>query len=274
MAKNKMLPIHVVENSANSKLSVRGSGFNVITTYAEVGPTCPRKCWFHPTGEYLEQAKALGLKPCYTKKGPTNFLVSAKAFQEADYTQLGIDGVAEVFNRILTMHKYHRKHVDLIRWQTGGDILHPWTGQVWDEFVDLILDVAAISKPLGIPTIGFTATWREPGAQRLRRFFHASVQNEADARQASEMGWTVAYAVLKQDVPAGMKFLRSLSTEIKALPCPEQTGKADSCANCGACCYGDFTIVSPHPIEPSYMKYRRMLDSYLVPINLLLIQHN
>ena len=147
MAKKKQLPVNVVQNSKNRKLSALKPTYNVVTTYTEVGPTCPTECWFHPKSIHTAMREELKLKACYTKKGPTNFLVSAKAFQDADFTQLGIDDVARVFDGILTMHKYRRKHVDLIRWQTGGDLLHPWTGVIWDEFVDLILDVAAFSRP-------------------------------------------------------------------------------------------------------------------------------
>jgi hypothetical protein len=273
MAKKKQLPVNVVQNSKNRKLSALKPTYNVVTTYTEVGPTCPHKCWFHPTGEYLEQAKALGLKLCYTKKGPTNFLVSAKAFQDADFTKLGIDDVARVFDGILTMHKYRRKHVDLIRWQTGGDLLHPWTGVIWDEFVDLILDVAAFSRPLGIPTIGFTATWRDPKVQRLKGFFHASVQTPDDAAHAIDLGWSVAYAVLEPLVPHAIKTIKELPTPLPVVYCPEQSGRAESCADCGLCCVVDPAAITPHPLEPKYMLYRRKVGEYLIPMNVVFKNH-
>lgn len=271
MAKRIKTAVTVVENTQNSKLIGKSKMYNWITTYTEVGPTCPTTCWFHPDSVFADDLKALKLKPCYTKRGHVRFSVAAEKFAGADVSDGALLPVREHFDRILMMHEAGRKTVDGIRFQTGGDILHPVTGQPWMEFIDLILYVINRCLVLGIPVIGFTATWRYPEVQVLRGKFHASVQTFADAQQAIDMGWTVAYAVGEQDVPMALGQLRSLNK--KAVFCPEQAGKAASCSDCGICAVADASALDEVLYESKYMQYRKRFDTFDIPLSIVLKNH-
>jgi hypothetical protein len=263
--------VTVVENTGNTKLVGTSTMYNWITTYTEVGPTCPTTCWFHPESLYADELKKLKLKACYTKRGHVSFSVAASKFAGADTSDGALAPVRERFDRIFLMHEAGRKTVDGIRFQTGGDILHPVTGQPWMEFIDIILYAIERALPLGIPVIGFTATWRYPEVQVLRRKFHASVQTFADAKQATEMGWTVAYAVGEQDVPQAVSELRSLGQ--RAVYCPEQAGKAKSCSDCGLCAVADSSRLDRVLWEEDYMLYRKRFVLNDIPVSIVLKNH-
>lgn len=263
--------VTVVENTGNTKLVGKSEMYNWLTTYTEVGPTCPVTCWFHPESIHADELKKLKLKACYTKRGHVSFSVAASKFAGADTSDGALIPVRERFDRILLMHEAGRKVVDGIRFQTGGDILHPVTGQPWMEFIDLILYVIERALPLGIPVIGFTATWRYPEVQVLRRKFHASVQTFADAKQAVEMGWTVAYAVGEKDVPQALSELRSLGQ--RAVYCPEQAGLTASCSDCGLCAVADSSVLNQVLYESRYMFYRKRYVGFDIPVSIVLKNH-
>jgi len=271
MRKQAPMPVTVTESTRTSKLVGESKIFNVVATTTQVGPTCPRECWFHPDSLFKAEAKALGLKPCYTLSGPMFFQVRASKFEGADFGSESLLPVRAKFDSILQMHRFGRKVVDLIRWQTGGDILHPETGRPWVAFIDLILAVTLEATSMGIPVIGFTATWREPESQRLRGLFHASVQTIEDAALAISMGWTVAYAVLEKDVPQAVAELRKLG--VRAVYCPEQADKTDSCCNCGICASGDAVLFHEVPFEIRYMMYRKKFLLSGIPMCIVLKMH-
>ena len=271
MGKQAQLPVTVVESTRTGKLVGESKIFNVAATITQVGPTCPLRCWFHPNSMFKAEAKALGLKPCYTLKGKMSLHVRSSKFEDADFGSESLLPVRAKFDYILQMHKLGRKPLDLIRWQTGGDILHPETGRPWVAFIDLILAVTSEATSMGIPVIGFTATWREPESQRLRGLFHASVQTLEDAALAISMGWTVAYAVLEKDVPQAVAELRKLG--VRAVYCPEQAGKTDSCCNCGICATADAMLFHEVPFEIRYMAYRKKFAILGIPLCIVLKMH-
>jgi hypothetical protein len=266
-----LLPINLIENTQNGKLKGDSVNYNFLTTYQEVGPTCPTTCWFHPQSVHFTERKELGLNACYTLKGQMARHVSKAKFANAVWDGNELNILRQDLGFKFLMHASGRKAIDGIRWSTGGDILHPDTGEVWDDFVDLIIDANDKALELGIPTIGFTATWRMPGAQRLRGHFHASCQSEADVLEAVAMGWTVAYAVPKGKVEEALAFFKLHG--IDGCWCPEQAGKTDSCANCGICARYNSYVHKQHPLEPHFMRYRRKDRSINVPRSIVLVSH-
>lgn len=264
-------PITLVENTGNGKLTARKKNYNFWTTYQPVGPSCPTSCWFHPYGDHKEEAKAAGLKPCYTLGYTTRKTVSPEKFKDAVYSVEELQILRRKFEIGFLMHSSGRKAIDGIRWSTGGDILHPQTGEVWTEFVDLILDIDDMALELGIPTIGFTAAWRMPGAERLRGHFHASCQSRQDVLDAVAAGWTFAYAIDKKRAAEEFAWLASMG--ITGVGCPEQTGKAESCADCGICARYNSYIHQGHPLEANYMRYRKRNKSISIPHNIVLFSH-
>lgn len=267
----RKLAVNVIESTKTSKLVGASKIFNVVATITPVGPTCPVTCWFHPNSLFKAEAKALGLKPCYTLKGKMSLHVRESKFEGADVGHEALLPVRAKLDYILQMHKMGRKVVDLIRWQTGGDILHPETGRPWVAFIDLILEVTAQATSMGIPVIGFTATWREPESQRLRGLFHASVQTLEDAALAISMGWTVAYAVLAKDVNQAVQDLRKLG--VRAVFCPEQAEKTDSCCNCGICASAEVALFREVPFEVRYMMYRKKFEQAGIPLCVVFQMH-
>ena len=267
----RKLAVSVVEGTTTSKLIDGSPYYYWLTTYTEVGPTCPVECWFHPVSVFKAEAKALKLKPCYTLHGHVKFNVVPKKFEGADYGEDAMIPVRHRFDHAFLLHRHGRKVIDGLRWQTGGDILHPETGRPWVAFIDLILSVTEEAVSLGIPVIGFTATWREPESQRLRGKFHASVQTIEDARLAISMGWTVAYAVPKDKVQSAVAELRALG--VRVVFCPEQAGKARSCSDCGVCAVADSSRLHEVPFEERYMQYRKRFDRIDIPLSIVLSMH-
>ena len=265
------LPITLIENTQNSKLIGKSKHYNFWTTYQEVGPTCPTSCWFHPQSEHLAERKAAGLNGCYTLKGNMARHVSAAKFADAVHDGDEINKLRAEIGFKFLMHSSGRKGVDGIRWSTGGDILHPSSGEVWTEFVDLIIDSNDKALELGIPTFGFTAAWRMPGAEKLIGHFHASCQTAADVLDAVSRGWTVAYAVGKNKVDEATAFFKEHS--IAGVFCPEQAGKVNSCADCGICARYNSYVHSEHPLEANYMRYRRKNKTINIPSSIILVTH-
>ena len=272
MAKSSInVPVTLVQNTQNGKLTGGDKNVTWMTTYTEVGPTCPRECWFHPDSIYADKLRALQLKACYTKRGHVSFSVASSKFEGAYLGDGALQYLRDEFDRIFLLHKHGRRVVDGLRWQTGGDILHPETGEPWMEYIQLILDVIDQCVELGIPTIGFTATWRHPDVQVLRGKFHASVQTFPDAKQAIESGWTVAYAVKDILVPEALAELRALGA--RAVFCPEQAGKTDSCSNCGVCAVADMYKLHTIPGIEKYMQYRKRFVGIDIPLSIVLKNH-
>ena len=265
------LPINLIEGTQNRKLIGESTNYNFLTTYQEVGPTCPTTCWFHPQSVHVTERKELGLNACYTLKGQMARHVSKAKFADAVWDGNELNILRQDLGFKFLMHASGRKAIDGIRWSTGGDILHPDTGEVWEEFVDLIIDADDKALELGIPTIGFTATWRMPGAQRLRGHFHASCQTEAEVLEAVSLGWTVAYAVHKDKVNDALSFFRT--NNIKGTWCPEQAGKAKSCADCGICARYNSYVHKLHPLEANYMRFRHKNDTINIPWSIILVSH-
>lgn len=271
MANRIKLAVSVVESTQNSKLVGDSKMANWLTTYTEVGPTCPRECWFHPDSIYADKLKALKLKACYTKRGHVSFSVSANKFAGADVGPGSLQPVRQQFDRIFEMHTAGRKVVDGLRWQTGGDLLHPIDGTPWLEYIDLIMYVTDRCLSLGIPVIGFTATWRDPEVQCLRGRFHASVQTYKDAVLATRAGWTVAYATAEVLVPQALEELKQLGQV--PVYCPEQAGKAKSCHECGVCATLDASKLHAIPGEPKYMQFRKRNPKLEIPFSIVLKNH-
>jgi hypothetical protein len=265
------LPVRVVEGTQTSKLTDGNPNYYWYTTYALVGPTCPTTCWFHPESIHKEEAQKLGMKPCYALHGRVRLNVVPVRFAGADFGDDGLIAVRQRFEHGFLLHQHGRRVIDGIRWQTGGDVLHPETGRPWVAFIDLIVDVTRQAVSLGIPVIGFTATWREPESQKLRGIFQASVQTLEDAKLAISMGWSVAYAVMKGEVQTAVRELRALG--VRAAFCPEQAGKADSCSNCGLCATLDERNMHEVPFEVRYMHYRKRFASIDVPMAIVFEIH-
>lgn len=275
MTKNPT-PIKVVFGSANEKLvGKKIAGTNILkyvamTTYSEVGPTCPVSCWFHPTSERRAEWPE-GFKPCYAKRGHTAFSTGAKAFEGATFDDFGLLRVQSRIDNMMSSHAAEDAVIDIIRWHTGGDVLYPNTGEVWDQHIDLILDTAHKATELGIPMIGYTAAWRLDGVQPLKHLFLASCQSYEEAELAASMGWQVALAVVKDQYEEALAFLRGLG--LKVIGCPEQLGKADSCAECGWCAYVDPDRIRKH-MRTKYMLYRKRGKQIGLAGSVLFIVHN
>lgn len=269
MSKQQNTPIKLTPNTATQKIVGKDKKFYGVVTWGLVGPTCPTECWFHPVSDHRHEWPA-NFEPCYATQGHARFSTIPKAFEGATWDDAGIAVVRARVNALIDLHIAGANIIDIFRWHIGGDILHPETGQVWDAHVDLIVDTAARCNAAGIPLIGFTAAWRRPGAQRLKHLFLASVQSYAEARRAISMGWQVALAVTQDKYEEALAFLRSL--DVKVIGCPEQRGKAGSCAECGWC-----TTVDPNKIHmhkyTTYMKYRKNLDTTGLPGSLILLIH-
>ena len=271
MTKVPNTPVKLVIDSTNTKLvgPIKGK-FTAGTTYSWVGPTCPTTCWFHPTSEHKE-AWPIGFKSCYATKGHVRFSTTEKAYAGATFDNMGLLRVRARIDAMLGLHIAKDRIIDIFRWHTGGDILHPHTGEVWAEHVDLIVDSAVKFMDIGVPLIGFTACWRLQGAQPLKKFFLASVQTREDAQLAIKMGWHVAWAVVTTEYEEALAFLRSLG-EI-AIGCAEQRNKSQSCAQCGFCAHVDPERIHTHKYG-DYMMYRKRNKIVGLAGSVLFIVHN
>lgn len=271
MPKLPNTPIKLVVDSHNIKLVGPIPGkFTAGTTYSEVGPTCPLTCWFHPNSDFKSQWPE-GFKACYATKGHVRFSTTAKAYEGATFDGFGLTRVKARIDAMLTQHIAGDRIMDLFRWHTGGDILHPHTGEVWTEHVELILDSATKFMDVGIPLIGYTACWRLDGAQPLKNIFLASVQTREDVELAISMGWHVAWAVRECDYQESLAFLRSLGE--KTVGCPEQHEKAQSCAQCGWCAHLNPDRLHTHKYG-DYMLYRKKGRIVGLAGSVLFIVHN
>lgn len=280
---NTPTPIKVTVGTANSKLvgsyipGTKLLKYVAMTTYSEVGPTCPTSCWYHPVSDRRAEWP-VGMKSCYATHGKTAFSTNAKAYEGATYDDFGLLRVASRIDNMMSSHAADDAIIDVIRWHTGGDVLYPNTGEVWDQHIDLILDTAHKATELGIPLIGYTAAWRLDGVQPLKDIFLASVQSREEAELAVSMGWQIAMSViigikekrLKQIIAGALptddevaelakfdetlQFMRSLGLTV--IKCPEQWAKADSCAECGWCATLDPQRLRKHT-RSKYMLYRK-----------------
>jgi hypothetical protein len=270
-------PIKFVEHTDNGKLvgkkkkgvKRQPKKYSAATTYSPVGGTCPTTCWFHPSSDFKSQWPK-GWQPCYADVGHTRFSTRPEAFEGAAFDSTGLAIVRHRINMMLESHIVGDDIVDLFRWHTGGDILHPDTGEIWVEHVDLILEMAPKLSAAGIPLIGYTAAWRLDAAQPLKHLFLASVQTFEDAALAISMGWQVALAVLESQYEEAIAFLRSLGVTV--VGCPEQHGKAASCAECGWCATIDPTKIHEHKYA-KYMRFRKLLKMTGLPGSTVFIVH-
>jgi hypothetical protein len=271
MAKMANTPIKLVVDSHNTKLvgPIKGK-FTAGNTYSEVGPTCPTTCLFHPVSERKDEWP-IGFKSCYATKGHVRFSTTAKAYVGATYDGMGLLRVRARIDAMLSLHIAGDRLIDIFRWHTGGDILHPHTGEVWAEHVELIVDTASKFYDVGVPLIGFTACWRLDDAQALKKIFLASVQTKEDAVLALSMGWHVAWAVVTAEYAEALAFMRSLG-EI-TIGCTEQTGKSASCAQCGWCAHLDPERIHVHKYS-DYMLYRKRNKIIGLAGSVLFIVHN
>jgi hypothetical protein len=176
------------------------------------------------------------------------------AFEGATYDDAGLAIVRHRIDTTLYSHRIGDEIIDLFRWHTGGDILHPDTGQVWVEHVDLIVWAAEQMRELGIPLIGYTAAWDYAGAGRLKPYFLASVQDRSSATKALAAGWHLAYGVLRDRLEEEMAWLRAQGETV--IFCAEQSKKARSCADCGWCAFVDPLKIHMHKYS-TYMLYRK-----------------
>ena len=262
-------PIKLVVETSNSKLVGKPKKYNAATTYGPVGDTCPTTCWFHPVSDRREEWPE-GFQPCYATQGHTRFSTVPKAYVGATWDDAGISRTRARLDAMLSLHTAGDQIIDLFRWHTGGDVLHPETGEVWSAHVDLIVDYAAKFSDAGIPLIGYTAAWRLDDAQPLKHLFLASVQSYEEAELAVSMGWQVALAVVKEQYDEALAFLRSLGLTV--VGCPEQLKKAASCAECGWCATVDPTKIHEHKYA-KYMRYRKQLKMTGLPGSTLFIVH-
>jgi|DEB3_MinimDraft_2_1074329.scaffolds.fasta_scaffold00153_3 hypothetical protein len=270
MAKLPPTPVKVIMDSANLKLVGPISGkFTAGTTYSWVGPTCPTTCMFHPNS--IVENRPAGFKACYATKGHVRFSTTEKAYEGATFDDLGLIRVRSRIDTILSQHISGDRIYDLFRWHTGGDILHPHTGEVWKEHVELIVDTAAKFMDVGIPLIGFTACWQLENAQPLKEIFLASVQTREDAQLAIEKGWHVAYAVPEAEYQEAVAFIRSLGEKVTG--CPELMGKTPSCAQCGWCATLDPERLHVHKYG-DYMLYRKKNKIVGLAGSTVFIMHN
>jgi hypothetical protein len=271
MAKAPNTPIKLVIDTANTKLigPIKGK-FTGGTTYSPVGPSCPTTCLFHPVSERASERPA-GFKSCYATKGHVRFSTTEKAYVGATFDGFGLLRVRARIDAMLGLHIAGDRIIDIFRWHTGGDILHPHTGEVWSEHVDLICDTAVKFMDVGVPLIGFTACWQMAGAQPLKHIFLASVPTREDAQLALSMGWHVAWAVVTAEYEEALAFLRSLG-EV-TVGCTEQTGKSESCAQCGWCAHLDPERIHMHKYQ-DYMMYRKRNKIIGLAGSVLFIVHN
>jgi hypothetical protein len=253
MAKQRQkTPIKFVEDTQNSKL-VDKRDYHAATTYSQVGPTCPRSCWFHPNS-YHKAKWPKGWRHCFASIGRAAFSTREEAFEGATYDDAGLAIVRHRIDAALYSHRIGDEIIDLFRWHTGGDILHPATQELWVEHVDLIVWAAEQMRELGIPLIGYTAAWHYAGAERLKPYFLASVQDREAATEALAAGWHLAYGVLRDRLEEETEWLRAQGE--KVIFCAEQSKKARSCADCGWCAFVDPLKIHMHKYS-TYMLYRK-----------------
>ena len=261
-------PVKFVAKSANDKL-VGSRDYHASTSYSPVGPSCPTTCWYHPESDFIH-LRPKGFKGCYAAKGRSAFSTRREAFAGADLDRAGLALVQSRIERALLAHVAGDEIIDIFRWHTGGDVLHPDSGDVWIDHVTLIVQTADRCLELGIPFIGYTACWRLADAQSLKDVFLASVQTFDDALEALAMGWQVALGVMPEDYEAALQFLRDHGARVSG--CPEQHDKADSCAECGICAIIDPDKIHPHKY-PLYMRYRKFARTSGILSSVVFVNH-
>lgn len=100
---------------------------------------------------------------------------------------------------------------------------------------ELILLQAQLGRAPDV--FGYTHMWREAGLYGLRAWMHlhASVDDEHEAAEATEQGWTIAYTSPDVDLDTGYIDLEVEPGRRRLLVCPEQRGTVNNCEECKFC---------------------------------------
>lgn len=214
-------------------------GREVASWSRPVGPTCPETCPFLRSNEESDIPLA---ERCYAESielRRPNVREAWAANWKTGYKQWAFDMLDAIVAAA--------PRIKAVRIHVGGDFVQPGEDkrEVDDAYVDAVLQVVAMVNDagLGVAFWFYTHAWRELAGERYRAFREAgvhcfaSVHSEAESYKALNLGWE------RLAIDPGLHKAKNLpiwtvgwffGTDIRALTCPEQRGRAD-CSACGYC---------------------------------------
>lgn len=193
----------------NKKLGAGVIAFSTLPGLPAEGGTCPGATSWCQDNCYAVGMDSNGSRPA----------IHARWSKNTDAVRAG--GMPEIPRQA----KYFRIHV-------SGDFYSPVYIEQWIELCQ--------SRP-DVKFWAYTRSWRSPrllpSLARLRALPNVQLFASTDpsVRAAPPEGWRVASVT---DVQLGLRDDRQYPTQATGLQCPEQVGKAASCADCGYCFKG------------------------------------
>jgi len=178
-----------------------------MTTDKKVGPvmasyspldTCPDSCGFKSGG-------------CYA--------------WELFYLRVLGEKISDGRIKIRTMEeafKGSRRSAKIVRHRVAGDVVGD---------VDETVRECEFAEENKLINIGYTHDWKNPEAQKLKKWFRASCNTLEEAQEAIDMGWAVTITAHGENVPKKTKLLNR-----RAVLCPAQVDKERmDCNTCKMC---------------------------------------
>jgi hypothetical protein len=191
--------VSTVEISTNSKIG------KVSATYA-AQQSCPKSCAFRNSG-------------CYAESGMTGFQTRRLNQAERNPEQIAraeARGIRELTGRFP------------LRLHVVGDCRTNFTARVVSAAAD------EHRAKFGNPVWTYTHAWRDVDRKSWGNVsVLASCETTEQAREAMRKGYAAAVVVAKHPQAGVWR-----EGDLRMVPCPEQTGKADSCESCRLCWQG------------------------------------
>lgn len=194
-----MKQANAVENSENKKLG------SMSTTYAAIG-SCPNSCPFLKSGA------------CYGMSGPISIqwrkLDGDQSVSIARAEAAAIDSLSG------------KKH---LRIHTLGDCRTNTAAKLVAAAADRYMMRG------GMRAFTFTHAWRDVSRESWGKVsVLASCETTAEVKAAKEKGFATALVVAEHKQETAYEV-----DGVKILPCPQQTGRAETCDKCKLCLHDD-----------------------------------
>lgn len=202
MSEKTLPPVRVIEDSQNRKLG------RVSATYMSQS-TCPTSCPFFEKGCYANGGR-MGIHTRRLNDSPITDIIQI--------AQMEADGIRKLSG-------YRPLRLSVV-----GD-------HKTNESASLVADAALeYTGKHGQPVYTYTHAWREVKRSSWGVInVLASCENVQDVRQAIDDGYAAAMVVTEFEKDTAYK----IADDLTGIPCPEMTGKAETCEQCGLCMKAD-----------------------------------
>ena len=219
--------VSVVELSANSKVG------KVSATYA-AQQSCPKDCALRDSG-------------CYAESGRTGFQTRRLNRAERNPEQLARAEAAGI--RALTGRFPLRLHV-------VGDCRTNFTARTVAAAAD------EHRAKFGNPVWTYTHAWRKVRRAAWGKVsVLASCETTEQTREAMDAGYAAAVVIAEHAQATAWR-----ESDVRVIPCPEQTGRAASCDQCRLCWNADKLLASRSVIAFAAHGGKRAVQAKLIQI--------